>query len=96
MRYPKIEAPKSVKCDSKRNIKKAFRFERGDLDQVENVSLEYDLDAEAHGIRADIDSHNEKSEKLKVVQGNQKQLMASPMILVSAKEAMSTSQISSY
>ena len=72
MQYPKIEAPKSVKCDSKRQIKQAFRFERSDLDHADNASLEYDLDVEAHNIRADIESHNEKSEKLKVIQGNHK------------------------
>lgn len=67
MQYPKIEAPKSVNCDSKRQIKKAFRFERAELDHVDNASLEYDLDVEANNIRADIESHNERSEKLKVV-----------------------------
>ena len=71
-------------------------FERSDLEHADNTSLEYDLDAEANGIRADIDSHNERSEKLKVVQGNQRSFLPSPMLVVSAKEAQSTSQISSY
>lgn len=80
-----------MKCDSKRSVKRAFRFERADLEEAENVSVEYELDAEANGIRADIESHNEKSEHLNVRHGNRKQLVASPMLLVSAKEAMSAS-----
>lgn len=54
------------------------------------------MDAEANGIGADIDSHNEKSEKLSVAHGHRKHLVASPNLLVSAKEAMSASQVSSY
>ena len=97
MAYPKVEAPKSVKCNSKRNvIKPAFRFEREDLDQQPPGSLEYDLDAEPNVNRADIISQNEESENLYVPQGSRKQLVASPNLLISAKDAVSASQISSY
>ena len=99
VQYPKIEAPKSVKCNSKRNVvKQAFRFEREDIDQqAKHGSLEYDFYGEANGMRADIMSHNEKSGNLYVVaNGNRNQLVASPNLLISAKDAVSASQISSY
>ena len=42
-------------------------------------------------------SHNEKSGNVYVVaNGNRNQLVASPNMLISAKDAMSASQISSY
>lgn len=99
VQYPKIEAPKSVKCTSKRNvIKQAFRFEREDIDPAaKHGSIEYDFNVEANGMRADIVSHNEKSGNLYVVaNGNRNQLVASPNLLISAKDAVSASQISSY
>lgn len=51
---------------------------------------EYEIDVEANGIRADIDSHNEKSVKLNVFHGARK--AASPLGM---SKGMSSSQISS-